>query len=69
MNLKINKVCHCIKKNKIEPLQTFQDKESAYKKAQEILRIMETKSCKTHTFFIKEQSGDLILDSKLNRLI
>ena len=66
MQVFISKHCHCVIKNKLTNTIECKDKNEALEKANEIIEILEKETCKTHLFFIKEQSNKIIIDSKYN---
>jgi len=62
----IVKQCHCVIKHKLNNEIICDNKEEALIKANELLKVIEDKSCKTHLFFIKEEENKVLIDSKYN---
>ncbi|WP_375725302.1 hypothetical protein LXN10_07850 [Arcobacter sp. KX21116] len=66
MNVKVLKPCHCIRRFKYDEVFEYYNKEDAFKKAEEIIEVMKTKSCQTHEFFINEKDDGFEISSKVN---
>jgi len=62
----IVKQCHCVIKHKLNEEIICENKKEAMKEAQNLLKKISSKSCKTHLFFIKEEDDKIIIDSKYN---
>jgi predicted nucleotidyltransferase len=58
--IKITKMCGCVKKAKMSEVQEFQSKEEALKKANEMVVIMNQDFCQRHNFKVIEE-GETIL--------
>jgi predicted nucleotidyltransferase len=59
-NIKITKMCGCVKKAKMSEVQEFQSKEEALKKANEMVVMMNQDFCQRHNFKVIEE-GETIL--------
>ncbi|WP_428026506.1 hypothetical protein [Arcobacter sp.] len=66
MKVKVLRPCHCIKRFKFDETLEYNDKEEALKKAEEIIEIMQIKSCHTHEFSINENNNCFEIVSKIN---
>lgn len=66
MEVKIARCCHCVKKNDLPESTITDSPEEAQKRAEEILGLLEERSCKAHCFFIRENETSVIVDSRFN---
>jgi len=67
INLKISKMCGCVKKADISENQSFENIEIALKKANELAEEMNDTFCKKHNFTVV-QDGDnqLVIEVAMN---
>jgi hypothetical protein len=66
MKVKVLTHCHCIRKLKYDKVFEYDDKKEALKKAEEIIDVMNEKSCHTHELTINQKDDDIEISSKVN---
>ncbi len=58
VDVKIAKMCGCVKRNGIPEVQSFENPEDALKSANELAKEMTEKFCKKHIFSVAQNSQD-----------
>ncbi|RXJ79595.1 hypothetical protein [Arcobacter sp. F2176] len=66
MKVKVLKPCHCVRRFKFDEEFEYYNREVALKKAEEIIEIMNKKSCQSHEFSLNEKDDGFEISSKIN---
>jgi len=67
IELKIAKMCGCVKREKIPEIQTFENMEIALDSAKTLAKKMNETFCKKHNFQVVENNSNLLIQVELNK--
>ena len=68
INLKISKMCGCVRKAEIPENQTFENLDIALEKANELAKEMNETFCKKHNFtVVKNRDNELVIEVGINK--
>ena len=66
MQVRVARRCHCVIKNDIKELYSYKEKKQAREEAEKMCQLLENNHCKAHIFFIREEGGEIVIDSRFN---